>query len=349
MGLIKIKLNELGNFCNSNLFQSFSVKPISPLRVKSYLGNPRANPNDTVLYMYVENGELIAFRTILSDSIDNINFGWCSGNWVNPAFRGKKISVKLFNEVAKDWENRLMFTNYAPASEHNYINTKQFKILKYRTGRRFYLYPNFSEILKGRKTILSPILPLLSALTGSISFLKSLFTSNKLPKFKELETLDDDCREILRNSAKTFFNRKETELDWIINFPWITPEKHSDFVYPFSYSEINYSLKIVKIYDADIFAGFFVYTILNAKMKIIYHFVEDEIMDLLLNVVATLARRNKISYLTILEPALAMRFQKIKHGFAFSKQANSHIYSSLNIENNQHLTIFDGDGDNAFT
>jgi len=349
MDLIKIKLNELETFCNSAVFQAFPIKPISPLRVKSYIENPHANANDIVLYMYVEGDEVIAFRTFLSDCIGKSKpFAWCSGTWVKADCRGQKLSVKLLHEALSDWDNRLMFTNYAAASEHCYLTTRQFKILKNRTGFRFYLYPNFSEIYKERKHRLKLLFPLLSTATWGISFLKSLLPVN-VPKFVELNTLDEDCRKYLWSFSKTFFNRKEIELEWIVKFSWITSDEHNDFVYPFSFSGIDYSLKIVKIFDNDFFVGFFIYTIINSKMKIIYHFLDNDKINLMVNAVTALAQKNKIAYLSILDPLLANRFRKKERCFAFSKQITSHIYSSFDIANEQNLTIFDGDGDNCFT
>lgn len=350
MDLIKVKLNELEAFCNSSIFQRFSVKPISPLRIKSYIENPRANADNTVLYMFVEEGELVAFRTILPDFIDNNrSFGWCSGTWVKPEFRGQKLSVKLLQEALIDWDKRLMFTNYTPISESCNLSIQQFKTLKNRTGLRFYLYPDFSEIYKKRKSYLKPFLPLLSIGVGGISFLKSLLLPTNIPKFVEMDILDKDCKELLRIYPDTFFNRKEVELDWILKFPWITPGKHNNFIYPFSFSGIDYLVKVVKIFNNDCFIGFFIYTIINAKMKIIYHFMGNDQINLMINSVTLLARRNKIAYLSILDPLLATKFREKSRYFAFSRQITSLIYSSFNITNKQNLTIFDGDGDNCFT
>ena len=349
MELIKVRLNELETFCNSPFYRAFPIKPISPLRVKSYIENPRANANDIVLYMFVENGEIIAFRTILSDFIGkNKPFGWCSGTWVKSEFRGQKLSVKLLCEVLNDWDN-LMFTNYAPTSEFCNLSTQKFTLLKKRTGLRFYLYPDFREIFGERLPRLKPLLPLLSATVGGVSFLKSCVFPTKDVKFIEMDSLDEDCRNFLRNFPATYFNRKEAELDWIIKFPWLTSEKYSDFVYPFSFSEIDYSLKIVKIFDNNSFAGFFIYTIINSKMKLIFHYLENEKLNLMVNAVAALARKNRIAYLSILDPSLANRFREKSRCFAFSKRISFHIYSTLDIANEQNLTVFDGDGDNCFT
>jgi GNAT superfamily N-acetyltransferase len=325
--------------------------------MESYLNNPRASRDDFVLYVFVENEELIAFRTVLPDHIvfqgEKRTFGWCSGTYVKPAYRGQKISVSLLNEVMKDWEGHLMFTNYAQASEYCYLNTHAFKILKVRTGLRFYFYPDFNKIYRLRKNYhrIKLILPLLSIATCIVSFLKSslCLKTGTRDRFIELNGLDQECKNHLKKSPATFFNRKASELDWIMRYPWVTDESCDGFTYPFSYSAISHSLKIVKVFDKDHFAGFFMYTVINSRMKIIYHFIEEEKYNLMINAVAMLATKNRIEYLTVLDPLIARLFKRKNKCFAFSKSCTSHIYTSLDVSNENNSIIFDGDGDNCFT
>ena len=343
MDLLKIQLGELEKFCESSLFQGFSTKPISPLRAVSYLKNPRARRDDNVLYLFVENNELIAFRTILPDSVvyqgETITFGWCSGTWVRPENRGQKLSVLLLNEVRKDWNDRLMFTNYASASEYCNLGTQAFHLLKERVGRRFYLYPNPNERLS----------PVLSAFVKGVSSFKSLFYASKSVDFVEFSDLDQECVAYLQSFPDTFFNRKECELQWIMQYHWISSSVRKDFVYPFSYFRKEYLFRIVKLYEHGEFAGFFIYTLIDSKMKIIYPFVPKAQWKLLVKAVAVLVKKHHIEYLTLLDPEMSCFFKQKANFFAFSKSYTSHIYSTLAISNEENRLIFDGDGDNCFT
>lgn len=357
MDLIKIKLRELQAFCKGDLFRTLTEKPLSPLRMESYLNNPRANMDDFVLYMFIENEILVAFRTILPDYIvlhgEKITFGWCSGTYVNPSYRGQKISVSLLLEVLKDWNKRLMFTNYAEASEYCNLSTRQFKILKARNGSRFYFYPNFNQLYRYRKHYnrIKWVLPLLSFSACTLSFLKSsvcMAFKNK-NNYVELSDLDWECENRLRIFPDTFFNRKKQELNWMIRYPWITQSTQDNLIYPFSYLKKNYMMRVVKFFDKNVFAGFFIYTVIDSKMKVIYHFVNENKFDLMINTVSALAKKNRIEYLTILDPVMACLFKKRNKCFAFSKSYTSHIYTSLDALNENDGIIFDGDGDNGFT
>lgn len=357
MRILKIKLNELSAFCGSRLFRSFAVKPISPLRVDSYLNNPRANGNDTVLYLLLAGDELIAFRTILPDYVlfqgEVIKFGWCSGTWVAPEHRGQKLSIQLLDAVWEDWKGCLMFTNYTHLSERNNLSTHKFDLLEERSGLRFYLYPHLNQIYKDRSGYnkIKFILPLLSFGISTVSFIKSFIYKIFYSKtnYVEIAGLDQECRNCLEKYPDTFFNRKEKELDWIIQYTWITQFNQEDFVYPFSYLKKDYSLKVVKIRKENTFAGFFIYTIIQSNMKILYYFMEASLLPRMIDVVSQLAMKKKIEHLTLLNPPLARLFKKENKCFAFSKNYISNIYSSWTVSNERSLTIFDGDGDNCFT
>jgi hypothetical protein len=184
-----------------------------------------------------------------------------------------------------------------------------------------------------------------------ISRIKSLIYRDSWIKnsYVELPDLDQECTGFLKETPRTFFNRKANELHWIIQYPWITSSGHPDFIYPFSYANIPYTLKVVKIRNKNQPAGFFIYTIIRSKMKIVYHFLEENEWRRMLAIVSHIAKRERIDYLTILNLPLARFFKRENTCFAFSKPYNSNIYTSFDIMENDNQIIFDGDGDNCFT
>jgi hypothetical protein len=84
-------------------------------------------------------------------------------------------------------------------------------------------------------------------------------------------------------------------------------------------------------------------------MKITYHFIKEKQYDLMIDIASELARKNRIEYLTVLDPFMAGLFKRNNKCFAFSKSYTSHIYTSLDLPGEPDKIIFDGDGDNAFT
>jgi GNAT superfamily N-acetyltransferase len=356
MDLVKIQLKDLKTFCASELFRQFDVKPISPLRLESYIHNPRANGEDIVLYMWLADKKLIAFWLILPDYIEThtekIRFGWCTGAWVNPNYRRQGLSTSLLHASYQDWQGRLMFTNYSKISEDMFDHTHQFPALAKRNGLRFYLYPDFNQLYKNRSGYgkIKWLLPVVSLGVSTVSRLKSLFyRKNKSITSVELDGLDAECRTWLENYPDTFFNRKSEELDWMMRYPWVTQSPQTLCAFPFSYIKSNVRLRILKVFENQRFAGFFIYTIIDAKMKIIYHFLEENDWHLMVSIVSEIARKYKIEYLTVLDTHLSRFFKQEKTCFAVTKSYNMHIYSSLGLANQPCKPIFDGDGDNGFT
>ena len=357
MELIKIKLKDLDDFCRSELFQKLETKPISPLRLKSYIANPRAEKDDTVLYIFMENETLIAFRAVLPDLAYNedgtsFRFAWCSGVWADPKHRGKKLWRPLLEEAMKDWNNKLLLTNYAPITQALYTKENLFEPLLSRKGYRFYFKPDFKQIFKNRTSnpVFKLFLGFASAIAGMAYCIKSRFSAT-VPdiRIEEQERPDRECINLMQSiSESTLFRRGEKELNWIFDYPWVTEKTDATCRYPFSYDNIEYKIKVVKYFYQDAFAGFFIYSIINREMKVLYHFENKSSELSAADPILQTAKTNKISHLTILSPSLSEKIRKKTGHFLFSKPYCSNIYRSFNFSYHDFL-VFDGDGDNCFT
>ncbi len=356
MRLIKIKIKELENFCSSDLFQKLETKPISPLRLKSYIANPRAKEDDTVLYAFIENEELIAFRSMLpdvfyDDSGTSFRFAWCSGIWVSPSHRGEKLWKPLLEEAMRDWNNQLLFTNYAPIPQALYTKENLFKLALERNGYRLYFKPDFKEIFKNRisNPVFKQLLNLASITAGIIYNIKDKISTIENVRIEEINQLDSECADLMQQHIdSSLFRRGEKELSWIINYPWVTEKKDLTCKYPFSYDDIRYKIKVVKYFNKDTFAGFFIYSIVNRGMKILYHFENNNSMLSSVAPILQIAKINKISHLTVLSPDLSEMIKRKTNIYLFSKPYGSNIYSSFNFSYHNSY-VFDGDGDNSFT
>ena len=147
----KIKLNELEEFVNSRKYLMLIDKPISLLRMKSYINNPNGNEDDIVLFMAFFNSDLVGYKTVFSDTFSynycKIKFGWLSGTWTHENYRRKGVSSLLLNEVFNDWKGKLMFTNYAEESKAVYDKTEKFTLIKSLEGYRHYIRFSLKELL----------------------------------------------------------------------------------------------------------------------------------------------------------------------------------------------------------
>lgn len=352
MELIKIQSQHLEAYCKSEQYKKFRIKPVSPLRMLSYINNPRGKEDDTLLYMYIEGDELVAFGSVLADEVltkeGMTHFGWCSSIWTHPDYRGKKLWKPILYEQIKDWGNRMMYTNYAPLSGRLYSGTGWFKLLYPREGARFYLYPDLNALLKERPFYrkIKWLLPIINIAVKAGTGTKRLFYRNPKIEYTESFLPDDECWTFVKkNTFATTFNRGKREIEWIANYPWITASDDSDIVFPFSYTNKEYKFATVKLFEERTLKGFFIYTIVSGHMKVLYYYGTS--VSLIATAVSYLALKNQIHYLTILEPEFAKAIQHSRSCFIYHKKYISNVYTTF--ETSHSSKIFDGDGDTCFT
>ena len=91
------------DFVNSAQFRKIRNIPITTIRAISHNHNPRASADDRILFVAWDHDEVIGYLGVVADKlIQNGSFvriGWLSCFWVDPAFRGKNVSVDLFLKV----------------------------------------------------------------------------------------------------------------------------------------------------------------------------------------------------------------------------------------------------------
>lgn len=354
----KIRLNELEDFVYSKTFQKFEYIPISYIRAKSYLANPHAQANDFVLYLgFIEN-KLVAFRSLLPDIINSASkqtrFAWCSGAWVRPNFRRLGFSEQLLKEAYSDWNERLMFTNYAPNSEKLYLKTGWFKSIHQFEGARAYLFPKTKKLIAKANSnslfkVLFSIIDWVISIYSTIRLWFFIDRTSSSITFKTLEFPDGECYTSIK-TTRTIFARGGKELKWIFENPWITPQKlelHKK--YPFSSFSNSFAYKTVKVFSEKNFAGFFIFSINNGHLKTLYWNLPNGFEKEIANYLKTFCKENKVEMASIYKKELANEVFKRKFPFLHVKKYGQKIYSTFEIQNDTEINIQDGDGDVIFT
>jgi GNAT superfamily N-acetyltransferase len=356
----KIPLNELEHFAQSEVYQHFTIAPISELRVKSYINNPHSQPNDIVLYLGLINNQLVAFRSLFAGIIQNEQekqrFAWCSGNWVHPDFRRKGFSELLLNEAFNDWQGRLMFTNYAPNSEKLYLKSGRFHAIHQFHGFRGYLFPKTRKLVQfaNKNNFTKYLFSIADFAISFVSLVKLRFYSEKKNPdmmFESFQNPDEDCYKIAQSiSTKYIFNRNHNELKWIFDFSWISQdESFRSNNYPFSSYSNSFFYQTVKVFDQNNFIGFFIFSVREGHLKTLHFCLpagyEKEVAGYLKRFCVT----HKIEILTVYNYELAKQLFKRKFPFLHAKKFGQKIYSSFEIMNIENYLFQDGDGDVIFT
>lgn len=356
----KIRLNALESFVQSEMYRQLLHIPITQARVKSYIHNPHAKPEDVVLYLGFIDEQLVAFRSLFAGTFQTknkkIHFAWCSGNWVHPNFRRKGFSEKLLTEAFTDWSGKLMFTNYAPNSEKLYLKTGWFQSIYQFDGIRGYLFPKTQKLVQAaNKNNSTKFLFLIVDYFITIGSTIQLwfFKARLNPKFKfeTIETPDKQCYEFIQNIKTDYpFNRNKKELKWIFRFPWISSNKDAQTnKYPFSSYSNSFSYHTIKIFIEKEFVGFFIFSVREGHLKTLYFNVNRDIEKEIANFLKQFCKKYKIEIITVYNFKVAKQFFERKFPFLRVKKYGQKIYSSFKINGEKEYLFQDGDGDIMFT
>lgn len=335
--------------------------PLSPLRLKSYLNNPRANQNDTVLFEMFHENQLVGYRSLLPDLFFDKEdapqqFAWLSGNWVHPEMRRKGISTKLLIEAEKKWEGRLMYTNYAPDSKALYDNTRRFFALINREGRRYYLRSNSEELL-GNRVNAKGLLRKGDQAINQIREQKLLtFTFPDFPSIlvESVEKPSSEMEKLISRLQKSSLFRRETDIfNWALENPWVTDRKLPSLPYHFSYQSEKFENFLYEYRHTETGARGLLWLIQhNRAISVPYLFAEDE--QLFAAMAKTLLQdmiKSGCTHTTIRHADLNKQLMAYKKIFLSSKSMSQFIFAHRMLAASvpSHTFIHDGDGDVMFT
>ncbi len=354
----KIRLSELEDFVQSEMFRKFNVVPITQARANSYLQNSRAKFEDVVLYLGFVGDQLVAFRSLFADLAfvgeNPIRFAWCSGSWVHPGYRRKGYSKQLLTEAYSDWDKKLMFTNYAPESEQLYIETGWFHPIHQYKGVRCYLFPKTEKLLSAAsKNALSRIT------FKAIDFIVRIFVSFKLTffrptinvgyAFEETVLPDDECYQMVQeNKSVSLYRRGKQELEWIFNNPWIlSVEYDSGRNYPFSSFSDDFFYRTIKIFRSNKFIGFFIFSVRERHLKTLFFQIEEGLENEIAAFLKQYCVENKLEMATVNNSKVGEVLFKRKFPFLHVKKMGQKIYSTFDVKGG--YSFQDGDGDVFFT
>jgi GNAT superfamily N-acetyltransferase len=355
-----IRLNNLENFMQSEIFQNYSVVPLTPSRAKSYVNNPHGKPEDVVLFLAIIEQKLVAFRSLFAGTIRTgkvkIRFAWCSGNWVHPDFRGKGLSTLLLNEAYSAWNGKLMFTNYAPESEKLYLKTGWFKPIHQFEGVRAYLFPKTVKLLpfvrKNKWT--TEVFKFIDFCIAGFTKLKILFfkyTENKDTRFEVSEFPDEESyRFVEKYKADFLFERGKEELKWIFQNPWISI-RNSKVAgkYPFSAFTNSFSYQTVKVWQNNELSGVFIFSVREGHLKTLFFWLDPGLEYKTARFLKYYCIQHKLEMATVYNLKITRQLFAQKFPFLHMKKFGQNIYSSFDIHKTEKFQFQDGDGDVVFT
>ena len=348
----KISIKELSEFIDSDFFKNLNTKPVSPDRALSYINNPRSVPNDPVVYMLLLNKELVCFRTVIPDFIykndEKEKIAWLSGSFTKINYRRKGYSKLLLDEIIKDYNQKIIYTNYAPESHLLYSNSGKFKIVTERKGRRFYGKININDFIKKKSFFMMLIKPFSNLLISIFArFKRATYHTDRSIKIEEhKKQLPKNFIKNIQN-RQSLFNREQKDFEWIFNFPWLTTNKeYFNYDYPFSFYTNDFKYHFLHVSKQNDNAWLILME-RESSIKLSYYSCTN--IKLAAKAILDLCYTTKAKTLTILDRELSQEIIAHKMPFIYHKPFHMGIYASFPIENPGQYQFQDGDGDYIFT
>ena len=361
MDLKSYTLEELEPYLYTLYADPKSLVPIPPTRLRSYLNNPRANLSDPVLFEMRKDGEVMGYRTLLPDCFydregNPQRFAWLSGNWVRPDMRRRGISTRLLEMAEKQWEGRLMYTNYAPDSKALYDHTGRFRLLANREGKRFHLRSATEDLLAhrlGSRKVLQ-----------TTDLLINNLRERSLEKFSirqdircSAEQVDGFIAQLSELTGKlqqdALFRRDREIFEWALEYPWVTEQACDPINYHFSYRANRFENILYHVIHPNGHCQGILWLIIhNNVLSVPYLFAGDK--SLYACMAGTIIRTmidSGITHTTIRNPELIAALMTNKRVFLSVRKMPQLIFAhkELTALLPEKPVIHDGDGDVMFT
>lgn len=362
----RIRLNELDSYIKSNDYARLENKPISEARAISYINNPNANAADVAIFMAFNYNVLIGYKTVFSDFLyvgnSKVKFGWLSGTWTDVNYRRKGVSTALLKEVIIDWNERLLYTNYAEESKAVYDKSNEFDKLKSLNGYRFYLRSSFKELLPPKSSVFQKSKSLLGMIDNCLNpifdfRLKFYKNSKEVNIVEEFIIWDNDIYKFVTSyKDNELFRRSSDTFNWVSNYPWMKSDiktlEKSDKYYFSSYSNnfISTWYKVVCGRTKNVI-GVFLVVVNGSQLKVPYLYAKSKNISFVKDKILDICIERKINYFTVYNGELSELIKKSKIA-VWKKKFNQNYYSTKFLLSKYseitNLDIQSGDGDVIF-
>jgi len=224
MQVERIKVGQLVDFVAACVNRPGADLPMSSRRAESLAQHPLVLPEDVLLYVIREDGAVIAFQNLVSDSINDKHFMWLSAVWVRADWRGRRLASAIFSSILKDTQGLLAATNQAPVRQKRMRKDDRFvemdspKVMRWY--RRFSLHHFLSHRLPSPR-VMRPLLKGTDMLLNAIhDRVWDISAAADGPQPERGKKCTEEDRQFLAQSG-SFSSLDADLLSWRLQYPWL--------------------------------------------------------------------------------------------------------------------------------
>jgi GNAT superfamily N-acetyltransferase len=363
----ELTAQSLEEFIRDDAFAQLPFIPISRHRAISQINNPRAEPDDILLFLAYEGEKLIGYLGVLPDYYFNNDIrykvGWLSCFWVDPAMRGMGVSNALGMRAVEKWDGNLVATEFTPPSKKLWLKINALSVFTTLVGVRGFLRFDLQEILPRKKPLLKKATWPIKLADNLLNQLNNIRLRYKISRHEKnfaerVHTIDHEMEVFMSQYQEAgLFRRGKQDLDWILDYPWILPLAQEDGLrnkYYFTANEKRFEFQLLKIKNPDnALIAVLLISIRNLHLKTQYAFFKEEYAGDIMDALYIIMKKEGIATFTTYNQPLSWYLKKNHTPFIIKKSivreylAGSKVAAAL--PDDYIYTIQDGDGDCAFT
>lgn len=359
---------ELAAFIASERYKKMPYLPITPLRAISQCANPQVDKDDILLFLAVENGEMLGYCGMLPDTVyfsdgSNKRMAWITGLWVNPAIRGKGIGSFLVKTAFETWGKSMYVTEFEPKTLPIYQKLG-LTFLHTLNGQTLYDLEKWADLLILKYSKLNRIafsLHFLEKITRPFFALfhsKSDFSALSFQKIAKIDTETELF--IQSHQKKALLRRNAAALNWVTDFPWLKEMPQKDEIaqkYYFSYQAKIFKQEWVQVREKETgkIVALFLLSQRDANLKIPYFFADKKRIKVIESWILTYFQKSSACMLHVIQNDLFQYLDNQPINIRIKKYSKPFLHYFDILDEKMHenpyslIDIQDGDGDCVFT
>ena len=341
--------------------------PITKHRALSYSRNPRADENDPVLLVASQDNRVVGYLGILPDKIfvdDTIyKMGWLTSWWVDSSWATAGVGAILLFKALNAYNQYIGVSGGSREARKALNASQKFMALKPLQGLDIRLRLNVTRGIPRRLPALKifrGLFKIFDVMMDEVMDVRHFFwqrRNNPCQRltFEYISAIDEETDRFIKRHHQHDLTRKEkSDLNWIMNNPWILSTPFKDAAskkYYFSSRADRFSYLAVKVFEHHTeMIGFFLLKVRDDRMSVVYSYFENRHGGSIMAAAFQHALAMDVCTLSIYDEQLVTCFSKLRcpcwsaeknsRGFSLSK-----AFSDIPLAN---YRLQGGDGDLVF-
>lgn len=362
MNLRIITVGKLKAFVEEAEFLELADVPITPLRALSQFKNPNSKLDDPALIIaYDEDRDVLAYFGCLPDVLrqnEAEKVCWSSCWWVHPT-KGQAAGMPVFYKALQLWNAKMLFDALPERSEAVLEKMGYFSFRK-MDGMHAFLRFKFHKIIPRRISFLSPLKNVFFVLDALLNIILGGWFALKKRNYKlaenisvtQIPELDKETESFLLPLAKNeVIQRSRQTFNWIIQHPWLSPNKSFTKKYFFSSHADPFEHILLKIHQDKKMIGFLWLSLRDGTAKLPYCYLSPGSENIVASVLMNQLIEKPVDTFICFQQSLLPAFAKANSPFLHQKEV-SKTFGWTKVLDTYFAAPFyvqDGDGDTCFT